>query len=188
LPALALGAEPTHPHPDELPPKLGALATSERRRRHLFDRVVLRRAFGLLGPTEATVEIAAFLTSLVASGWRPGESFPTGAALATASGAAFTAVVIGQMANAFACRSTRDWPGALGWRTNPLLLFSVAIELLLLAGFLFIGPVARLLDHQAPSLAGFAVAALAAPAVLAVDAIDKAWRRRPARVVTARSI
>lgn len=178
LPALALGAEPTHPHVDELPTPLPLEPASGRRRRHLFDRVVLRRAFGVLGPTEAFVEIAAFLTSLAASGWRPGESFPTGAALATASGAAFSAVVIGQAANAFACRSTRERPGTLGWTSNRLLVFSVAVELVVLAGFLYIGPVARLLDHRAPSLAGFLVAALAAPAVLTVDAIDKARRRR----------
>jgi magnesium-transporting ATPase (P-type) len=171
LPALALGAEPIHPHPDELPSVNGAVR--ERRRRHLLDRVVLRRAFGRFGPTEAAVEIAAFLASLAASGWRPGESFPTGTALATASGAAFTAVVIGQMANAFACRSTTMRPGALGWTSNRLLLFSVAVELVLLAGFLYIGPIAEVLDHRGPSLVGFAVALLAAPAVFAVDAIDK---------------
>jgi magnesium-transporting ATPase (P-type) len=178
LPALALGAEPTHPHPDELSSFDGVVR--ERRRRHLVDRVVLRRAFGLFGPTEAAVEIAAFLASLVASGWRPGESFPTGVALATASGAAFTAVVIGQMANAFACRSTRVRPGALGWTTNRLLLFSVAVELVLLVGFLYIGPVANVLDHRGPSVVGFAVALLAAPAVFAVDALDKRRFRRPA--------
>jgi magnesium-transporting ATPase (P-type) len=177
LPALALGAEPIHPHPDELPSVNGTVR--ERRQRHLLDRVVMRRAFGRFGPTEAAVEIAAFLASFAASGWRPGESFPTGTALATASGAAFTAVVIGQMANAFACRSTMVRPGALGWTSNRLLLFSVAVELLLLAGFLYIGPVAEVLDHRGPSLVGFAVALLAAPAVFAVDAIDKR-RFRPA--------
>jgi calcium-translocating P-type ATPase len=171
LPALALGAEPSHPHPDELPALDGPLR--EHRRRHLFDRVVLRRAFGRFGPTEAVIEIGAFLASLAASGWRPGESFPTGVALATASGAAFTAVVIGQMANAFACRSTMVRPGALGWTSNKLLLFAVAVELSLLVGFLYIGPVADVLDHRGPSFAGFAVALLAAPAVFAVDAFDK---------------
>ena len=187
LPALALGAEPTHPHVDELGPAVPFDAAVGRRRRHLFNRVVLRRAFGLFGPTEAIIEIGAFLTSLAASGWRPGESFPTGAALATASGAAFTAVVLGQAANAFACRSTRDRPGQLGWFSNRLLLFSVAVELVMLVGFLYIGPVARLLDQRPPSLAGFAVAACAAPAVLLVDAIDKA-RGRSARDLTPRNI
>ena len=39
-----------------------------------------------------------------------------------ASGAAFIAVVLGQAANAFACRSATRWPGDSGWTTNRLLL------------------------------------------------------------------
>jgi calcium-translocating P-type ATPase len=168
LPALALGAEPPARKVLDRPPPRG----------HLIDRPMLRRVFGVLGPTEAVVEMSAFVASFLASGWRPGESFPTGAALLAASGAAFTAVVIGQAANAFACRSENRWPGAVGWTSNPLLVGAVALELLALVGFLFIEPLASLLDHAPPSWAGFAVALLAAPAVLAADAAHKAWRAR----------
>src|SRR5690606_20949817 len=104
--AVALGAQP--PERGELdrpPPSRGPL-----------DRRVAIRAFGVLGPIEAIVSIAAFLTSFAAVGWRPGEPFPTGAALASASGAAFAAVVIGQAANAFACRSEHRWAGAAARR------------------------------------------------------------------------
>ena len=169
LPALALGAEPNHR--DGLPaPHTG---------RHLFDASVTRRALGLLGPVEAIMEITAFVLSLVASGWRPGDTFPTGPALLTASGAAFTAVVFGQFANAFACRSTvlPAWRVPLG--TNRMLLGALGVEVVLLATFLYVPPVADLLDHRAPSLTGFAVALLAAPAVLLADATQKwAGRRR----------
>jgi calcium-translocating P-type ATPase len=173
LPALALGAEPPGRRALEGPPPKG----------HLIDATMLRRVFGVLGPTEAVVEMSAFVASFVAAGWRPGEPFPTGTALLTASGAAFTAVVIGQAANAFACRSASRWPGALGWTSNPLLVGGVGVELLALVGFLFIPPIASLLDHAPPSGAGFLVALLAAPAVLAADAAHKAWRAR--RRVTA---
>jgi hypothetical protein len=47
------------------------------------------------------------------------------AALLAAPGAAFAAVVIGQMANAFACRSTRP-PWSLGWRSNRLVAWTFA--------------------------------------------------------------
>lgn len=50
-------------------------------------------------------------------------------ALATASGTAFTTVVLGQMATAFACRSEVRWVGRLNWRGNPLLLGAVAVEI-----------------------------------------------------------
>lgn len=167
LPALALGAEAPTPGVLDRPPE----------RRHLIDRRLLGRVFGVLGPVEALFEMTAFVVALLAAGWRPGEAFPTGPALLAASGAAFVAVVIGQMANAFACRSATSWPGRLGWTTNRLLLWAVAVELVALAAFVLIPPVADLLDHAMPPLAGLAVALATAPAVLAADALHKARHR-----------
>jgi hypothetical protein len=69
----------------------------------------------------------------------------------------------------------------VGWTTNRLLLGAVAAELALLGAFLYISPVAGLLDQAPPTLAGFAVALLAAPAVLAADALHKAVRAAPSR-------
>jgi magnesium-transporting ATPase (P-type) len=168
LPALALGAEPPNTRALSRPP-MG---------RHLIDAALLRRVFCVLGPAEAVVEMSAFVVALMAAGWRPGDSFPTGHALAAASGAAFAAVVIGQMANAFACRSATRSPAKLGWTGNRLLVGAVAVELGFLCAFLLIGPVASILDHAAPPLAGLAVALLAAPAVLLVDALHKRSRAR----------
>ncbi len=37
-------------------------------------------------------------------------------------------VVLGQAANGFACRSATRWPGRLGWMSNRLLLWGVAVE------------------------------------------------------------
>jgi magnesium-transporting ATPase (P-type) len=166
LPALALGMEPSHGRVES---HVGS---------RLFDRVVVGRAFGVLGPTEALFEILAFLTAFWAAGWRPGDAFPEGHALAAASGAAFSAVVIGQMANAFASRSVRRPAWRLGWRSNPHLLLAVAMVLLALVAFLGIPPLADLLGHTWPPIAGAAAAALAAPAVLLADA---AWKARVAR-------
>lgn len=168
LPALALGNEAPSPVVLERPPEA----------RHLIDRPLVVRAFGVLGPTEAVVEMSAFVVALVAAGWRPGDSFPTGHALMAASGAAFAAVVIGQIANSFACRSASRSPWALGWTTNRLLLWAVGVEAVALAGFLLVPPVARLLGHAFPPLEGLVVAALAAPLVLAVDAAHKHIRAR----------
>ena len=177
LPALALGAEPPNTRALGRPP-VG---------RHLIDGALLRRVFGVLGPTEAVMEMTAFLVALMAAGWRPGHSFPTGHALLAASGAAFAAVVIGQAANAFACRSATRWPGALGWTGNRLLLGAVAVELALLAGFLLIPPVASILDHAPPPAAGLLAAVLTAPAVLGADAVHKRARAGRRRVGDAQS-
>jgi len=166
LPALALGAEP--PSPGLLGrPLVG---------RHVIDGRLLRRVFLVLGPTEALMEMTAFMVALLAVGWRPGDSFPTGRALLAASGAAFAAVVLGQTANALACRSETRPPRRLGWFSNRLLTGALAVQLTLLVGLIFIGPVARTLGQAPPPMAGAIVAALAIPAVLAVDEIHKAVR------------
>ena len=168
LPALALGTEA---------PRADDIAESPRGR-HLIHRGVVRRAFAVLGPTEALVEMAAFLTAMVVAGWQPGLPFPSGHALHAASGAAFMAVVVGQAANAFACRSRHLGPRRLGWFTNRYLVSAVVVELAALCGFLFIGPVARVLGQSPLPIAAALVALLAAPAVLAADALEKSWWRR----------
>jgi calcium-translocating P-type ATPase len=168
LPALALGAEPPGAHVLEQPPI----------RRHLLDRRLFLRSFGVLGPVEATVELAAFLATFVALGWRPGDAFPHGDALLAASGAAFTAVVFGQVANAFACRSTVRPIWTIGWTANRLLLGALVAELGMLAGFLYIPPLADLLGQAGPTWTGFAVALLAIPAVVVADTLEKVTVRR----------
>jgi magnesium-transporting ATPase (P-type) len=167
LPALALGAEAPTPGVLDRPPE----------RRHLIDPHLLGRVFGVLGPVEALFEMTAFVVALVAAGWRPGDAFPGGHALLAASGAAFTAVVVGQMANAFACRSATVWPGRLGWASNRLLLWAIGVELTALGVFVLLPPVADLLEHTVPPLEAFLVAVTTAPAVLAADALHKRRRR-----------
>ena len=163
LPALALGTEPPGARVLARPPQ----------GRHLLDRSVLWRAFGLLGPVEALVEMVAFLATMVAAGWRPGAVFPAGSVFLAASGAAFSAVVTGQMANAFACRSATRWPGALGWITNPFLVCAVAAELALLIGFLYFDRLARILGHAPPGVSGGMFAVFAFPEVLVTDFVYK---------------
>jgi calcium-translocating P-type ATPase len=165
LPALGLGIEPPGPHVLQQPPS----------GRHLLDAPLLRRVFGLLGPTEALVEMVAFGAVLLMGGWRLGET-PSPELLAAASGAAFATVVFGQAANAMACRSASRWPGSLGWTRNRFLVASIGVEFLLLLGFLFIPTIAHLLGQAPPPAQGWLIAALAVPAVLLVDAAHKRLR------------
>jgi magnesium-transporting ATPase (P-type) len=183
LPALALGAEPPTPRVLDGPPP----------RRRLVDGRLLRRALAVLGPVEATVAMTAFLVVLVNGGWSYGETVRAGT-LAAASGTAFAAVVLGQMANAFACRSGTRPAWRLDWRGNRLLLWAVGVELGVLAAMLFVPPLADLLGMGPPPLLGLLLAAAAVPAVLAVDGLHKgvaaARRRRviPAPDVGARTV
>jgi hypothetical protein len=144
----------------------------------LLDRTVARRAFGVLGPTEALASITAFITCFVAAGWRPGDSFPEGHVAAAASGAAFMTVVLAQTANAFACRSFTLWPGALGWTTNRLLLPAIAVGLGFSFAVLLVPAAANELGHANPPIAGWLVALLSIGALLAADSIDKHRRTR----------
>jgi magnesium-transporting ATPase (P-type) len=170
LSAVALGAEPPAPHLVEGPPVSG----------RLLNHTVLRRAFGVLGPAEACLSMLSFVTVFIALGWTPGASFPGGDDLAAASGAAFLAVVFGQTANAFASRSSTQWPGRLGWTTNRFLIPAVAAGFTISLAMLVIPPIADELGHTVPPLAGWLAALATAGVVLAVDALDK-WRRRSRR-------
>jgi magnesium-transporting ATPase (P-type) len=167
LSAVALGAEPPARHLLDGPPVSG----------RLLNHTVLRRAFGVLGPTEALWAMAAFVVSFVAMGWRPGDDFPDGH-MAAASGAAFLAVVLAQTANAFACRSSSRWPGDLGWSTNRLLIPAAAIGLAFSLAIVFVGPLASQFEHDSPPLLGWLMVLLASVALLTVDALDKRRRRR----------
>jgi magnesium-transporting ATPase (P-type) len=164
LPALALGGEPPSPRVLDGPP----------RTRRLIDAALLRRAFGVLGPAEALVEMGAFWLVLAIGGWAWG-GLPAPTLLATASGTAFAAVVLGQLANAFACRSETQWAGGVDPRSNPLLLGAVAVELGLLAVFLWVPVIARVLGGAPPPGVGWAAAAAAVPAVVGADAAFKRW-------------
>lgn len=168
LSAVALGAEPPAKHLLQGPPVSG----------RLMNATVLRRAFGVLGPLEAILTLTAFVVSLIALGWRPGEAFPTGPDLMAASGAAFMTVVFAQTANAFACRSSTKWPGALGWFSNRLLVVGAAIELAFSFVVLLWPAIAGILGQANPPLAGWAVALASMPILIAVDALDKQLRAR----------
>lgn len=164
LPALALGGEKPGKGVLKRPPE----------KRHLMDSRLMFRVFCVLGPVEAALEMAAFSTVLFAGGWMRGTPADSALVMA-ASGAAFTAVVLGQLANAFACRSATLPPWKQGWLTNRLLLWAILAELAVLAVCLYAIP--AMLGHLAPPPAGFAVAVLAIPAVLAADWAHKKLRR-----------
>ncbi|MGB6059729.1 MAG: cation-transporting P-type ATPase [Microthrixaceae bacterium] len=165
--AVALGAERPSDRVLERPPVTG----------RLMNRTVLVRAFGILGPTVATASMAAFLVSLWSSDWSFGATATPGQ-VATASGAAFMAVVAGQAANAFASRSSTRSPRSLGWLSNPLLITGVAVGLTVSLLVILVPPIARQFDHRMPSLEGWIVVATSPMLLLSVDALAKRRLRR----------
>lgn len=166
LPALALGAER---------PRKGIMRGL--RHRVLLDRTLMRRSLLVLGVTEATFSMASFTAVLLQGGWRWGEQPPT-TLLAIASGSAFAAIAVGQMANAFACRSTTFPVWRLHPAGNPLVLAAVAAELLLLVTFLGVPWLADLLGGSWPNALGWAGALVTGAAVVLVDGVVKTRRAR----------
>ncbi len=168
LTAVALGAEPPARHLLNGPPVAG----------RLLNGTVLRRAFGVLGPTESLVSMAVFVAVLLAFG---PITAATPSAIAVASGAAFLTVVLGQMANAWACRSSTRSPWSIGWWGNRLLLPAALAGLAFSVAMLVVPVFAHAMGQQAPPAWAWALAALAMPAVLAMDAFDKWLSRRRRR-------
>lgn len=166
LPALALGAEP---------PRAGIMRG--RHENSVVDRPLLLRAFGILGATEALCAMTVFVSVLLTGGWTWGAT-PGTQLLAAASGAAFATIAVGQMANAFACRSTTRPVWRLSPGSNKLLVVAVGIELLLILGFLGIPFLTDLLGGSWPSGHGWLGAIAGGCVLIAVDGLSK---RRPGR-------
>jgi len=160
--AVALGAEPPNRKVLSQPPITGRLA----------NRTVLRRAFGFFGPIESGISLFAFFASLYVLGWRVGDS-TQGPAVMSASGAAFLAIIFGQTANAFACRSSRFTPWQLGWFTNPLLWPATFVAVAISFSLIFIPTLSEALKQSSPPLIGWVVALSSIPIVLGSDALAK---------------
>jgi sodium/potassium-transporting ATPase subunit alpha len=125
VPALALGAE--RPDADMMaqPPRP--------RTERLMNLPLLLRAYVFLGLIEAGIAMGSFFLLLLTQGWTWGTMLDWSDPLyKQATTATFAAIVVAQMANVFACRSDRVSLVRLGWFTNPLLLWGIAIELVVL--------------------------------------------------------
>lgn len=171
LPALALGAEPARPGLMHRPHQRG-----------LIDRSLAARAFLLLGATEAVTSLTVFTIVLLDQGWSWGET-PASAALALASGTAFATIACMQIANSFACRSTRLPVWRLNLLGNRLILAAVGAELVLLLVFVGVGPISDLLGGSFPTWSGWLLALAAGGVLLLVDGAAKGVRNgRTARV------
>ena len=128
------------------------------------------------------MSLGAFLAVLGSAGFRPGAAAPDPGVLATASGSAVLAVVIGQTATALCCRSSSRPAWQVRLRDNPLLLGALAATWSVVALLLLVPALKGLLGHALPPPLGVAIAACAFPAVLLVDAVHK--RLVPARLTT----
>jgi sodium/potassium-transporting ATPase subunit alpha len=124
LPALALGIEKPTPGVMQQPPR----KVDER----LLNFPLLARAYLFLGPIEALACMFGFFWVLNTGGWTWGTLLPASNLLyMQATTACLTAIVIAQIANVFACRSSRESLFTTGFFTNKLIFVAIAVELAL---------------------------------------------------------
>jgi sodium/potassium-transporting ATPase subunit alpha len=142
VPALALGAERPHPGIMHAPPRS--------RQERLMSPPLLLRAYLFLGLIEAAIAMGAFFWFLDAQGWTWGTPLAwTDPLYRQATTVTLAAIVIAQVANVFACRSSRTSVFRLGWSSNPFILLGIAVELALLGLFIYT-PVGHLILGTAP--------------------------------------
>ena len=104
----------------------------------LLNLPLLLRAYLFLGLIEAIVAMSGFFLYLSSQGWTWGAHLDWSSPLyKEATTVTFAGIVLAQVANVFACRSDRLSATRSGWFSNPLILWGIAIELILLAGITY---------------------------------------------------
>jgi magnesium-transporting ATPase (P-type) len=174
LPALALGREPAEPGLMHRPPR--------QRAEGVVTRTMLMRAWLVMGLVSAALVMAAFLTTLLAAGWRPGdpvgEGDPLHGAYVEATTITFLGIVACQVGTAFAARTERASLRTVGIASNRLLLWGIAFEIALSAALVTIPPLQEVFDTAVPSPEAL-LPLLAFPFIVwAADELFRAVRRR----------
>jgi magnesium-transporting ATPase (P-type) len=142
LPALALGAEKPAPDVMSRPPR----PPQER----LLRWGLLIRVYFCLGLMESLAAMSAFFFVLLSAGWHYGQELGRLDPLyLQATTACFAGVVLTQVVNVFLCRSDRASTFSIGLRENPLILWGVGAEFLLLLGIIY-APWGRAIFGTAP--------------------------------------
>jgi magnesium-transporting ATPase (P-type) len=168
LPALALGREPPEPGIMRRPPRS--------RGETIIDRVMLLRAWALLGGVSAVLVTTLYLVSLVSGGWHPGDDVSTGPlnlVWRQATTMTFLAIVACQLGTAMAARTQRASLREVGVTTNPLLLWGMAFEVVFAAGVVTIPWAQNLFGTAVPP---WWQLVLLLPCPLLVWGADESWR------------
>ena len=126
IPALGLGTERPQSDVMDLPPR----SRGER----LLSLPTLLRAYLFLGLIEAGIAMGGFFLYLYNQGWTWGSHLDWSSPLyREATTVTFAGIVFAQVANVLACRSDHLSVTRLGWLTNPLILWGILTELIILA-------------------------------------------------------
>jgi len=181
IPALALGAEP----PEAGIMRKRALKTSVTdghfmpEKKSIIDIRLVARGYIFLGLISAIGVLFVYFYVLFQGGWQWGLALPVDDPLTRkASTATFLGIVMLQIGNVFACRSSRDSVFKLGLFSNGLVLIGVIAEVIL-AAFIIYHPIGNRIFSTAPL--GFDVWLILVPfsiGLLAAEELRKFYVRR----------
>ncbi|HEX9621014.1 MAG TPA: cation-transporting P-type ATPase [Polyangiaceae bacterium] len=170
LPAIGLATEPAETNVMHEPPR----PRSER----LVSRGLVLQSYLFWGPFEAAAGFSAYAWVLGTGGFRLGDELaPTDPLYAQAIAAFFAAIVVCQVANVLAWRTTQQSLFKRGLGTNLAVLLGIACELALTALVLESGAGHAIFGTASPPLAALLVPIPFAVAMLAVSEVIKALRR-----------
>jgi calcium-translocating P-type ATPase len=174
LPALALGREPAEPGLMERGPR----ARSE----GVIRRAMLVRAWLFLGSISALLAMGGFFFVLLRAGWSPGDSVSAGAPLhdayLQATTMTFMGIVVCQLGTALAARTEHASLRAVGFLTNPLLLWGFAFELAFAGALVYLPPLQDLFGTGALGAEELLLLAPFPVIVWGADELRRLWARR----------
>ncbi|WP_041993907.1 cation-transporting P-type ATPase [Streptomyces sp. AcH 505] len=183
LPALALGREPAEPGLMNRPPRS--------RTAGVIDRPLLVRAWAFLGSISAVLVMGGFFVTLWRAGWHPGDPTGGGAALhhayLQATTITFVGIVACQIGTAFAARTDHASLFTVGLRSNPLLLWGIAFELVFTATVVYAPPLQHVFGTASVGLSQLAVVVPFPFIVWGADELVRWLRRRNIPGDTARA-
>ena len=168
FPALALGREPPEPGIMDRPPR--------ERGQNVINRVMLARAWGLLGGVSAVLVTALFFITLTSGGWRPGDNVTTGPlhlVWEQATTMTFLGIVSCQIGTAIAARTQLASLRSVGFATNPLLLWGILFEVAFAAAVVLVPGLQTVFGTATPELWQ---TALLVPLPVIVWGVDETWR------------
>jgi len=172
LPAIALGSEQPEQDILERPPRS--------RGEHLVDWNLMRISYLWFGLIESMAGFVAWFAILTAGGWRRGMELSSESLLYRKSVTAFfVAIIFCQVANAFACRTSRQSIITQGVGSNHWLVAGIGVELLLAAVIVYGEPLQRVFGTAPLSPGELLVSLPVAGSLLVIEEFRK-WviRRR----------
>jgi len=151
IPALALGAEPPEASIMRYPAgHPNTIIQSQSAKGRIIDMALLFRGYVFIGFISAIAVLFVYFYVLYKGGWQWGMALEMNDLLTRqASTATFLGIVIMQIGNVFACRSSKDSIFRLGFFSNRLVIIGIIVEVILSA-FIVYHPLGNRIFGTAP--------------------------------------